>query len=81
MNKQIVVLYVLVALLLSVMGGMVFAFYTEVQNDRKFLCEGDNSAHFLYRMESDKTPWATLDESAKDKWRVFAKTRMKGSCK
>ena len=81
MNKHVVVLYIIVALLLSVLGGLAFAFYIEIQNDRKFLCEGDNSAHFLYRMESNKTPWATLDEPTKTKWREFAKTRMKGLCK
>lgn len=81
MNKHVVVLYIIVALLLSVLSGLAFAFYIEIQNDRKFLCEGDNSAHFLYRMESDKTPWATLDEPTKTKWREFAKTGMKGLCK
>ncbi len=82
MNKHVVVLYIIVALLLSVLGGLAFAFYTEIQNDRKFLCEGDNSAHFLYRMESYRTPpWATLDETTKNKWREFAQTRMKGICK
>jgi len=81
MNKHVVVLYIIVALLLSVLSGLAFAFYIEIQNDRKFLCEEDNSAHFLYRMESDKTPWATLDETTKNKWREFAQTRMKGICK
>lgn len=59
----------------------MFGVYTQIQNDKNFLCVEDNSAHFLYRMDSNKTPWASLDEGTKDKWRVFAKTRMKGSCK
>lgn len=82
MNKHVVVLYIIVASLLSVLGGLAFSFYTEMQSDKKFLCAEDNSAQFLYRMESDKTPpWATLDEPTKTKWREFAKTRMKGLCK
>ena len=82
MNKHVVVLYIIVALLLSVLGGLAFSFYTEMQSDKKFLCAEDNSAQFLYRMASDKTPpWAALDEPTKNKWKEFAKTRMKGVCK
>jgi len=81
MNKHIVILYIVITFLLSVVGGMMFGVYTEIQNDKKFLCAEDNSAHFLYRTESNKTPWAELDENTKNKWREFAKTRMKELCR
>ena len=82
MNKHVVALYITAALLLSVLGGLAFAFYTEMQSDKKFLCAKDNSAQFLYRMDSDKTPpWAALDEPTKNRWKEFAKTKMKGLCK